>query len=105
MWRYHGSLVPGSSLHIKSSKPSEKKPAGTGDKRFVFIVPHPGVAPEGTGINAPTNSAGAMSSDRVRIFLKRVRGFMVLPFFPRRVASAIAGLEEAKNLAGEKSCA
>src|SRR4029077_17753802 len=84
VWRYHGSLVPGSSLHIKSSKPSGKKPAGTGDKRFVFVVPHPGVARAGTGVNAPTTSAGAMSSDRVRIFLKRVRGFMFFLFFSRR---------------------
>src|SRR4030095_11210987 len=101
VWRYHGSLVPGSSLHIKSSKPSGKKPAGTGDKRFVFVVPHPGVARAGTGVNAPTTSAGAISNDRVRIFLKRVRVFMVLPFFPRPVCfSGVAGPEETKNLAG-----
>jgi hypothetical protein len=46
-------------------------------------VPHPGVVQAGTGVNAPTTSAGAMSSDRVRIFLKRVRGFVGSSFlFP-----------------------
>jgi hypothetical protein len=39
---------------------------------------------------------------RIVCFLVEYNGFIVLPFlFPRRVASAIAGLEEAKNLAGK----
>jgi hypothetical protein len=67
VWRYHGSLVPGSCLHIKSSKPSGKKPAGTGDKRLVFVVPQPGVARAGTAANtAMITSAGAMRSSARR---------------------------------------
>src|SRR5215471_11583396 len=101
VWRYHGRLVPGTSLHIKSSKPSGKKPAATGDKRFVFVVPHPGVAWAGAGVNAPTTSAGAMSSNRVRIFLKRVRVFMVLSFFPRSVDFGIGGSGKDEEPSGE----
>ena len=42
-----------------------------------------------------------MTPDRI-VVLSRINGFMVLPLFlARRVVSTVAGLEEAKNLAGK----